>query len=91
MSDGKRKIIANVPRLNDFMDRHGCSAIVARSGTNITYLSGVAFPGSQGRHVDFPVFCFSAFALTMILPLTSAETFFPSIIATLDIPVNSES
>ncbi len=54
MSDGKRKIIANVPRLNDFMDRHGCSAIVARSGTNITYLSGVAFPGSQGRHVDFP-------------------------------------
>ena len=47
------KVLANVSRLHEFMDRDGCSAVVARSGKNITYLSGVAFPGSQGRHVDF--------------------------------------
>ncbi len=45
--------MTNVARLHDFMDLDGCSAVVARSGKNLTYLTGVAFPGSQGRHVDF--------------------------------------
>ena len=53
MMDGQHKVLANVARLHEFMDRDGCSAVVARSGKNFTYLTGVAFPGSQGRHVDF--------------------------------------
>lgn len=53
MIDAQGKNLANVSRLHEFMDRDGCSAVVARSGKNFTYLTGVAFPGSQGRHVDF--------------------------------------
>lgn len=47
-------IIANVDRLNRLMDQNGCSAVVARSGKNFTYLAGFAYPGTLGRHLDFP-------------------------------------
>jgi Xaa-Pro aminopeptidase len=36
------------------MDSHGCAAVVARSGKNFTYLSGFSYPGTLGRHLDFP-------------------------------------
>jgi Xaa-Pro aminopeptidase len=45
-------IIANIPRLNEYMDKHRLSAIIVRSGVNVTYLSGVAYPGTAGRHLD---------------------------------------
>jgi Xaa-Pro aminopeptidase len=47
-----RSIIANVPRLNEYMDRHRLSAVVVRSGNNVTYLSGIAYPGTLARHLD---------------------------------------
>ena len=55
-------MLVNVERLHRYMDEAGCAAIVARSGRNFTYLSGVAYPGTLGRHLDFPdtlrdVFC----------------------------------
>jgi Xaa-Pro aminopeptidase len=55
-------MLVNVDRLHQFMDDAGCAAIVARSGKNFTYLSGVAYPGTLARHLDFPdtprdVFC----------------------------------
>lgn len=54
MSDGKRPIIANVDRLNQLMDRDGYDALVLRSGKNFTYLAGLSYPGTLGRHLDFP-------------------------------------
>ena len=45
--------LVNVERLNNLMDQGNLSAVVVRSGVNFTYLSGIAYPGSQGRHVDF--------------------------------------
>ena len=46
MPESKRAIIANVPRLHQYMDRHRLSAVVARSGQNFTYISGLANPGT---------------------------------------------
>lgn len=46
--------IANIKRLNEFMDRHRLAAVVARSGQNFTYLSGIAYPGTLARHLDLP-------------------------------------
>ena len=51
MLDG---IIANIERLNQLMDENECSAVVARSGKNFTYLAGFAYPGTLARHLDFP-------------------------------------
>ena len=48
------KIVANVDRLERLMDEGGCSAVVARSGKNFTYLAGFAYPGTLARHLDFP-------------------------------------
>ena len=45
--------LVNIERLNNLMDQQHLSAVVVRSGVNFTYLSGIAYPGSQGRHVDF--------------------------------------
>src|SRR5437667_11809890 len=42
----------NVDRLHQFMDRERLAAVVARSGQNFTYLSGLAYPGTLARHVD---------------------------------------
>ncbi len=53
MPDKSRKVIANVERLNQYMDKHECSAVAVRSGMNFTYLSGVYLPGTLGRHLDF--------------------------------------
>lgn len=44
--------IANVARLNDYMDRNGLAAVVVRSGVNFTYLAGMAMPGTLARHLD---------------------------------------
>ena len=49
-----RTIIANIDRLNRFMDQAGCSALILRSGKNFTYLAGFSYPGTLGRHLDFP-------------------------------------
>ena len=54
MSDQTRTIIANVDRLNRFMDLAGCSALILRSGKNFTYLAGFSYPRTLGRHLDFP-------------------------------------
>lgn len=54
MPDSQRPIIANAQRLNEFMDRRGLAAVVARSGQNFTYLSGIAYPGTLARHLDLP-------------------------------------
>ena len=35
------QIIANIERLNQLMDENECSAVVARSGKNFTYLAGL--------------------------------------------------
>lgn len=48
----KPEIIANVARLREHMDRHRLAAVVARSGQNFTYLSGLAYPGTLARHLD---------------------------------------
>ncbi|HXH12381.1 MAG TPA: Xaa-Pro peptidase family protein [Alphaproteobacteria bacterium] len=48
------EMIANVPRLHNHMDRDGCAALVVRSGKNVTYLAGFAYPGTLARHLDFP-------------------------------------
>jgi Xaa-Pro aminopeptidase len=48
----KRPVIANIDRLNETLDREGLSAVVARSGQDFTYLSGVMYPGTLGRHLD---------------------------------------
>ena len=54
MANAHGKIIANVERLHRLMDEEGVSAIVARSGKNFTYLAGFAYPGTLGRHLEFP-------------------------------------
>src|SRR5215468_2263266 len=51
IGSGTRDTI-NIARLNEFMDRERLGAIVARSGQNFTYLSGLAYPGTLASHVD---------------------------------------
>jgi len=51
IGSGTRDTI-NISRLNEYMDRERLGAIVARSGLNFTYLSGLAYPGTLARHVD---------------------------------------
>lgn len=47
-------MLANIERLNEFMDREGYAGLVLRSGKNFTYLAGFAFPGTLARHLEFP-------------------------------------
>jgi Xaa-Pro aminopeptidase len=47
-----RQQIANVERLHSFMDKERFAAVVVRSGINVTYLSGIAYPGTLSRHLD---------------------------------------
>lgn len=54
MISGQRDIIANLERLHHLMDQAHCAAVVVRSGKNVTYLSGFAYPGTLARHLDFP-------------------------------------
>src|SRR5258705_13839514 len=51
IGSGSRDTV-NVARLHEFMDRERLAAVVARSGQNLTYLSGLAYPGPLERHVD---------------------------------------
>ncbi len=44
--------LANIERLHRLMDEDGLSAVVARSGVNFTYLSGIAYAGTLARHLD---------------------------------------
>jgi Xaa-Pro aminopeptidase len=48
----KRESIANLPRLRALMERDGFDAVIARSGVNFTYLAGLAYPGTLGRHLE---------------------------------------
>jgi Xaa-Pro aminopeptidase len=48
----KKQVIADIGRLNAFMDREGVDAVVLRSGMNFTYLSGVVYPGTLARLQD---------------------------------------
>jgi Xaa-Pro aminopeptidase len=52
MSQRGRKVIANIDRLNSFMDRSGLAAVAVRTGVNFTFLSGMAMPGTLARHLD---------------------------------------
>jgi Xaa-Pro aminopeptidase len=52
MTMGTRPVMANVPRLEQSMDRLGLAAVVLRSGNNFTYLAGIAYPGTLARHLD---------------------------------------
>ena len=52
MAPSGRKIIANVPRLERYMDANGLDAIAVRTGVNFTYLAGIALPGTLARHLD---------------------------------------
>jgi Xaa-Pro aminopeptidase len=45
-------VLANIARLNEYMDRNGLSALAIRSGINFTYLTGMAMPGTLARHLD---------------------------------------
>jgi Xaa-Pro aminopeptidase len=42
----------NIRRLEEFMDRERLDALVVRSGENFTYLTGIVYPGTLGRHLD---------------------------------------
>ena len=44
--------IVNVDRLRTYMARHDLAAVVARTGQNFTYLSGIAYPGTLARLLD---------------------------------------
>lgn len=52
MSTNARTVIANVDRLNAYMDREGLAAVAIRTGINFTYLAGMAMPGTLARHLD---------------------------------------
>ena len=55
MAQPGRSILANVDRLNRYMDAHDLAAIAVRSGVNFTYLSGMDDAGDAGpapRHCE---------------------------------------
>jgi Xaa-Pro aminopeptidase len=54
MPNAKPEIFINVDRLNRLLDENGLDAVVARSGRNFTYLSGMAYPGTLARLLDLP-------------------------------------
>ena len=46
------RVLANIDRLNAYMDKSGLAAVAVRTGVNFTYLSGMAMPGTLSRHLD---------------------------------------
>src|SRR3546814_2359095 len=52
MPKPEKKSLINVERLTAFMDEWDLSAVVVRSGQNVTYLSGVVYPGTLARLLD---------------------------------------
>jgi hypothetical protein len=47
--------LVNNRGLNELFRDRGIDALVCRSGVNVTYLSGIATPGTRGRHLDLAV------------------------------------
>jgi Xaa-Pro aminopeptidase len=47
-----RRKLPNIARLHALMDEAGLDALVLRSGQNLSYLSGIVYPGTLQRHVD---------------------------------------
>ena len=45
--------LVNLDRLRDLFETLNVRAVVCRGGVNVAYLSGVATPGTLGRHLDF--------------------------------------
>ena len=56
MSQDHGRSIVNVDRLRTYMTRHDLAAVVARTGQNFTYLSGIAYPGTLARLLDLTEF-----------------------------------
>jgi Xaa-Pro aminopeptidase len=52
MAQTHSRVIANIPRLEKYMDAGGLDAVVVRTGANFTYLAGIALPGTLARHLD---------------------------------------
>jgi Xaa-Pro aminopeptidase len=52
MAKSGYSVIANIDRLNAYMDKEGLAAVAVRTGVNFTYLSGMAMPGTLSRHLD---------------------------------------
>jgi Xaa-Pro aminopeptidase len=52
MTSMGQDIVFNVDRLHQFMDAAGLDAVVARSGRNFTYLTGLSYPGTLARLMD---------------------------------------
>jgi Xaa-Pro aminopeptidase len=52
MPQHSRNVIANIDRLDAYMDKNGLAAVAVRTGVNFTYLSGMAMPGTLSRHLD---------------------------------------
>ena len=52
MAQSSRSILANIDRLNRYMDADDLAAVAVRSGVNFTYLTGMAMPGTLARHLD---------------------------------------
>ena len=52
MAKSGHRVIANIDRLNAYMDKNGLEAVAVRTGVNFTYLSGMAMPGTLARHLD---------------------------------------
>lgn len=47
-----RRKLPNIARLHALMDEAGLDALVLRAGQNLSYLSGIVYPGTLQRHVD---------------------------------------
>jgi Xaa-Pro aminopeptidase len=52
MARTNRSVVANIGRLNSYMDKNGLAAVAVRTGVNFTYLAGMAMPGTLSRHMD---------------------------------------
>jgi hypothetical protein len=66
MAQHGRSVIANIDRLNAYMDKNGLAAVAVRTGVNFTYLSGMAMPGTLARHLDLA----STVRVALTLPVT---------------------
>src|SRR3954470_18097791 len=52
MAQQSRNVVANIDRLNSYMDKNGLAAVAVRTGVNFTYPAGMAMPGTLARHFD---------------------------------------
>jgi Xaa-Pro aminopeptidase len=68
MPDAQDSKIANVDRLHAHMDRNNLAAVVARSGRNFTYLSGIAYPGTANDRTIRDGCARDAYDQTSVIP-----------------------